>query len=71
MSALPEQPAVTRKRIDALGASDVGLDFFLHALLAVGPFHGQAFALEETFIVGHELGQPLEWGGRFQHQLFH
>ena len=39
--------------------------------VALGPCDGKPFFFEQPLVVGDQLAQPLERGGRFQHQLFH
>ena len=50
---------------------DVQLRAFVDALLAVHPLDLDAFLLEQTLVIGHELGQALKRRGGFQSQCLH
>src|SRR5262249_59619273 len=69
--ALLEQLAVTGEGVDPFRAGHVGLDSFLHPLLAVGPLDQDPFFLEQPLVIGDELGQSLERRRGLQDELFH
>ena len=50
---------------------DVQLRAFIDALLTVHPLDLDAFLLEQTLVIGHELGQALKRRSGFQSQCLH
>ena len=50
---------------------DVQLRAFVDALLTVHPLDLDAFVLEQTLVIGHELGQALKRRSGFQSQCLH
>ena len=68
--AFLEQLAVAGKtrRFVVIGIGDVELRGLVDALLAIGPFDGEAFLLEQALVVGDQLRQSLERRGGFEPQ---
>ena len=50
---------------------DVQLRALIETLLAVHPLDSKPFLLEQTLVVGHELGQSLKRSSGFQSQCLH
>ena len=69
--ALLEQGAVAHERIRALDVGQRRVGDLDAGLVTIRPFDRDAFLLEQSFPVGHQLRQPLEWRGGFQDQLLH
>ena len=68
--ALLQELAMARERIDADVACHIKLRGLVDVLFAIRPFDGEPFLLEQALVIGDELGEPLERGGRFQSELF-
>src|SRR4029077_3862475 len=67
-----EEAAVTRERVQSARTGDIdhGL-LLLRAGVTVDPFDVEPFLLEQTLVVGDQLGQTLERGGRSTHGPLH
>jgi len=59
------------KRIDARRVGELGVDRLDTGLVAFGPLNVEAFAGEQAFVEGDELGQALERRGGLEHQCLH
>src|SRR2546427_8640687 len=67
-----EEATVTRERVQSARTGDIdhGL-LLLRASFTVDPFDVEPFLLEQALVIGDQLGQTLERGGRLQYEPLH
>src|SRR2546425_7391910 len=67
-----EEAAVTRERVQSARTGDINHRLLrLRAGVTVDPFDVEPFLLEQALVVGDQLGQTLERGGRLQYEPLH
>src|SRR5262249_4490911 len=66
------EAAVAPETVQSAGPGDVApVLLLLRAGVTVDPFEVESFLLEQALVVGDQLGQTLERGGRLQYEPLH